>query len=131
MLWLTNRTVLPPRATSPFCQDTYSGTPHPPRLSTSSTSSISGSRCAATANASRTYIPLEYRFTGVSMNFSTSAKRHDLVELATDLGAAHAKDRAIEINVLAPRELGMEASADFEQARHAAADARRGPRSAP
>jgi len=31
--------------------------------------STSGSRCAATANASRTYIPLEYRLTGVSMNF--------------------------------------------------------------
>ena len=42
-----------------------------PTASTSSTSRISGSRCAATANASRTYIPLEYRFTGVSMNFST------------------------------------------------------------
>ena len=44
-----------------------------PTASTSSTSRISGSRCAATANASRTYIPLEYRFTGVSMNFSTPA----------------------------------------------------------
>ena len=44
-----------------------------PAASTSSTSRISGSRCAATANASRTYIPLEYRFTGVSMNFSTPA----------------------------------------------------------
>ncbi len=35
---------------------------------------ISLSRCAATAKASLTYMPLEYRFTGVSMNRSTSAK---------------------------------------------------------
>ena len=35
---------------------------------------IFGSRWAATANASRMYIPLLYRFTGVSRNFSTSAK---------------------------------------------------------
>ena len=44
-----------------------------PTASTSSTIRISGSRWAATANASRTYIPLEYRFTGVSRNCSTSA----------------------------------------------------------
>ena len=34
----------------------------------------SGSKWAATANARRTYMPLEYRFTGVSMNFSTPEK---------------------------------------------------------
>ena len=28
-------------------------------------SNISGSKCTATANANRTYIPLEYRLTGV------------------------------------------------------------------
>ncbi len=43
-----------------------------PTASTSSTSRISGSRWAATAKARRTYIPLEYRFTGVSRNCSTS-----------------------------------------------------------
>ena len=35
---------------------------------------ISGSRCAATAKASRTCIPELYRFTGVSRNFSTPEK---------------------------------------------------------
>jgi hypothetical protein len=45
-----------------------------PTASTSSTTRISGSRCAATAKASRTYIPLLYRLTGVSRNRSTSAK---------------------------------------------------------
>jgi hypothetical protein len=35
---------------------------------------MSGSKCAATENASRTNIPLEYRFTGVSMNFSMPEK---------------------------------------------------------
>ena len=44
-----------------------------PTASTSSTSRISGSRCAATAKASRTDMPLEYRLTGVSMNCSTPA----------------------------------------------------------
>ena len=36
--------------------------------------SISGSRCAATANASRTFIPEEYLLIGVSKNFSTPEK---------------------------------------------------------
>jgi hypothetical protein len=34
----------------------------------------SGSRCAATAKARRRYMPLEYRFTGVSRNCSVPAK---------------------------------------------------------
>ena len=54
----------------------------------------------------------------------------DLVELAADLGAGHAEDRAVEIDVLAAGQLGMKAGADLEQARDAAADRRRGPRSA-
>ena len=54
----------------------------------------------------------------------------DLVELPADLGAAHAEDGAVEIDVLAAGQLGMKAGADFEQARDAAAHGRRGPRSA-
>ena len=46
----------------------------------------------------------------------------DLVELASDLGAAHAEDGAVEIDVLASGELGMKASADLEQAGDAARD---------
>ena len=40
----------------------------------SSMSNISGSKYAATAKARRTYIPEEYRLTGVSINFLISAK---------------------------------------------------------
>ena len=54
----------------------------------------------------------------------------DLVELASDLGPRHAEDGAVEIDVLAAGELGMKAGADLEQARDAALDGRRGPRSA-
>ena len=43
-----------------------------PTASTSSMIIISLSKCAATAKASFTYIPLEYRFTGVSINFAHS-----------------------------------------------------------
>ena len=60
--------------------------------------------------------------TGVSRNLSTSAKADDLVELASDLGARHAEDGAVEIDVLAARQLGMKAGADLEQACDAALD---------
>ena len=45
----------------------------------------------------------------------------DLVEPARDLRAAHAEDRAVQEDVLAPGELGMEARADLEQRADAAA----------
>ena len=57
-------------------------------------------------------------------------ERDDLVELARDLGAAHAEDGAVEEDVLAAGQLRVEAGADLEQARHAAAEVARGPRSA-
>ena len=44
----------------------------------------------------------------------------DLVEPPAHLGAAHAEDRAVEEDVLAAGELGMEAGADLEQAVDAA-----------
>src|ERR1700693_2439552 len=46
----------------------------------------------------------------------------DLVELAFDLGAGHAEDRAVEINILAPRELRVKAGADCEQACNTSAE---------
>ena len=45
----------------------------------------------------------------------------DLVELAVDLGFAHAEDGAVEVDVVAPGQLGMEAGADLEQAGDATA----------
>jgi hypothetical protein len=46
---------------------------------------------------------------------------HDLVELRGDLGAFHPEDGTVEEDVFASAELGVEAGADFEQARDAAA----------
>jgi hypothetical protein len=43
-------------------------------------------------------------------------KRHDLVELARDLDARHAENRAVQINIFASRQLRMKARADFKQA---------------
>src|SRR5207244_313378 len=48
----------------------------------------------------------------------------DRVELPVDLAALHAEDRAVEVDVLAPGQLRMEARADFEQAADAAPDLR-------
>src|SRR5437667_175491 len=45
-----------------------------------------------------------------------------LVELAGEFAAAHAEDRGVEVDVLAPGELGVKAGADFEQAADAAAE---------
>ena len=55
----------------------------------------------------------------------------DLVELAFDLGLAHAEDRAVQVDVLASGQLGVEAGADLQQRRHAAANLGRGRSSAP
>jgi hypothetical protein len=43
-------------------------------------------------------------------------KGDDLVEFPADFGAGHAEDRAVQIDVLAPGQLGMKSGADFEQA---------------
>ena len=48
----------------------------------------------------------------------------DRVELRGDLLHRHAEDRAVEIDVLAPRQLGVKARADLEQGADAAADLR-------
>ena len=61
------------------------------------------------------YMPLEYRFTGVSRNRLDLGEGDDLVEAAADLRPAHAEDRAVEEDVLAPGQLGVEAGPDLEQ----------------
>ena len=48
-------------------------------------------------------------------------ERDDLVEPLPDLGSAQALHRAVEEHVLAPREVGMEAGAELEQAADAPA----------
>ena len=59
MLWLTNSTVRPWRATVPILPRHFFWNAASPTASTSSTTRMSGSRCAATENASRMYMPLE------------------------------------------------------------------------
>ena len=51
-----------------------------------------------------------------------AGERHHLVEAAGDLGALHAQDGAVEVNVLAAGQLRVEAGADFEQAADPSAD---------
>ena len=46
----------------------------------------------------------------------------DLVEAGADLGPAHAEDRAVEEDVLAPGQLRVEAGADLEQRADPAGD---------
>ncbi len=45
---------------------------------------------------------------------------HDLVEPPGDIAPAHAENGAVEIDVFAPGEIGMEARADLQQAADAA-----------
>ena len=131
MLCETNSTVLPlaPNVSMRPRQRAWNSAS--PTASTSSTRSISGSKCAATENASRTYIPLEYRFTGVSMKDSTPENSAISGKLRLDLSALHPEDRAVQVDVLAAGELGVESCADLEQASDATTDldaARRGVR---
>ena len=58
-------------------------------------------------------------------------ERDDLVELALDLGPPHAEDGAVQVDVLAAGELGMEAGARLRAATRRGRAAPRRPRSAP
>ena len=73
---------------------------------------------------------------GVALHRRVEEAR-DVAEMATissnlrfDLGARHAKDGAIQEDVLAAGELGMKAGADLEQAARPAPGCSPGPRSA-
>src|ERR1035437_3392697 len=54
---------------------------------------------------------------GVEKSFHFG-KGDNFIKFTFNLGLAHAQDRAIEIDVLAPSQLGMKAGADFQQTRH-------------
>ena len=58
----------------------------------------------------------------MSRNFSTSAKATISSNLRWISARRHAEDGAVEVDVLAAGELGVEAGADFEQAADAAAE---------
>ena len=64
----------PSRATSRILRRHLAWKSESPTASTSSTTRISLSRWAATAKARRMYMPVEYRLTWVSRNFSVPAK---------------------------------------------------------
>ena len=92
--------------------------------------STSGSRCAATANASRTYIPLEYRLTGVSMNFPIPLNSTISSNFALISRRFMPRIAPFRYVFSRPVSSGMEARADLEDAPDAAADRARSPRSA-
>src|SRR5215470_5888999 len=48
--------------------------------------------------------------------FLNSGKRHNLIELAINLGLLHAKDRAVQVRILSPGELGIEPCAYLQKA---------------
>ena len=54
------------------------------------------------------------------MKLLDPGKVHDLVEFGVDLALLHAQNGAVEINILAAGEVGVEPGADFQQARHPA-----------
>ena len=82
-----HRPALPARRRA-SCPGTSSGTAASPTASTSSTIRISGSRWAATANASRTYMPLRVALDRRVEELLDLGERDDLVELPRDLAPA-------------------------------------------
>jgi hypothetical protein len=64
-------------------------------------------------------MPEEYRLTGVSRNFSTSANANDFLEFLPDFPLRHPENCPIEEDVLPSGELRMEARTDLEKARNA------------
>ena len=91
-----------------------------PTASTSSTSSTSGSLKAATPNPSRAYIPDEYHLTGRVHELLDAGELDDLVQAACGLREADAQDRALEEDVLAAGQLGVEAGPKLDQRDHLA-----------
>ena len=85
------------RRPRPSCRGTSSGSAASPTASTSSTRRISGSRCAATAKASRMYMPRRVVLDGGVDELLDLGERDDLVELPVDLGLAHAEDGAVQV----------------------------------
>ena len=84
--------------------------------------STSGSRCAAMAKPSRAFMPGGVALDRRVDELADAGEVDDLVELARDLGALHAHDRALQVDVLAAGQVGMEAGGDLDQRADAAAD---------
>ena len=113
MSWLTNNTVPADERTSRILPKHFFWNAASPTANTSSKIRISGRRWMATAKPRRTYMPLLYRFTGVSRNLPISENSTISSEFLFHFGLAHAEDAAGEEHVLAAGEFGMESRPDF------------------
>ena len=60
-------------------------------------------------------MPDEYSFTGESMNFAEPGELDDLVEDPVDLLLRQPQDRRVQVHVVAPRQLGVEAGPELEE----------------
>ena len=68
------------------------------------------------------YIPDEYVRTGTSANCLELREVDDLVQVLVDVAALEPVDRRVQVDVLDPGELGVEAGADLDQRADAPAD---------
>ncbi len=61
-------------------------------------------------------------FDGGIEEFFDAGEGYDFVKFAADFGAGHAEDGAVEVDVFATAEFGVETGTDFEQTGYAAID---------
>ena len=123
MLWLTNSTVRPPRATSFDLAEAFLlelGVADREHLVDDQDLGFEmrgDGKGETHIHAGRVALDR-----GVE-KFLDLGKGDDLVEFPADLGAAHAENRAIEIDILAAGELRVKPGADLQEARDPAAQA--------
>ena len=116
MLWLTRRTVRPPRATSSILSRHLRWKCRSPTASTSSTIRISGLEVGGDREGQPHVHPAGVALHRRVEELLDLGEGDDLVELAVDLTAGHPQDGAVEVDVLAARQFGVEARADLQQA---------------
>ena len=124
MLWLTKSIVRPLLRHVAHPAEARRWNSASPTASTSSTIRISGSRIRRDGEREPHVHPARVALHGRVDEPLYAGELDDVVELPPHLGFAHAEDRAVQEDVLAARELGVEAGADLEQRPDAAADVR-------
>ena len=122
MLWLTNSMVLPPGTDlAEFFEAFFLklGVAHGEDLVDEQDFGLHVRRdCKRQAHVHAAGVALDRRVN----EFLHLGEGDDFVELARDLGSPHAEDGAVQEDVFAPGQFGMEAGADLEEL------SRRGPR---
>ena len=116
----TKTSVLPARSNSENFSSARCAKASSPTASTSSTRRTSGSLCAAIANPSRTAMPGGVRLDRARRGTPRLREAHDLVEPRGDLPLRQPEQQPVDLDVLAARDLGMEAGAELEQRREPA-----------